>query len=45
MTATYLAAKTCSCATPQPVEHAERKGAAVTACARCGLPLPLRLGR
>ena len=45
MTATYLAAKTCSCDVPQPVERAERKGAAVTACARCGLPLPLRLGR
>jgi hypothetical protein len=45
MTATYLTATSCKCETPQPVERAERKGAAVTECARCGLPVPLRLGR
>jgi hypothetical protein len=36
---------TCACATPVPVERATRKGAAVTECARCGLPIPLRLTR
>jgi hypothetical protein len=34
---------TCTCATPVPVEHATRKGAASTECARCGLPIAPRL--
>jgi hypothetical protein len=34
---------TCTCVTPIPVQQAERKGAAVTLCARCGLRVPLRL--
>ena len=34
---------TCTCAKPIPVERATRKGAAATFCARCGLPLALRL--
>jgi hypothetical protein len=34
---------TCTCAKPIPVERAERKGAATTECARCGLPIALRL--
>jgi hypothetical protein len=33
----------CACAQPIPVERAKRKGAAVTVCARCGRPVPLRL--
>jgi hypothetical protein len=33
----------CSCDTPIPVERAERKGAAVTVCLRCGLHVPVRL--
>jgi hypothetical protein len=36
---------TCTCDKPVPVEHAARKGAAVTICARCELPVPLKLGR
>jgi hypothetical protein len=36
---------TCTCAKPLPVERATRKGAAATVCARCGLPLALRLTR
>ena len=36
---------TCTCAKPLPVERATRKGAAVTVCVRCGLPLALRLTR
>jgi hypothetical protein len=36
---------TCTCEKPLPVERAERKGAATTECARCGLPLRLRLRR
>lgn len=34
---------TCSCVTPIPVQQAERKGAARTVCARCGLAVPLKL--
>jgi hypothetical protein len=34
---------TCTCAAPVPVERATRKGAASTECARCGLPIALRL--
>ena len=37
-------AETCSCEDPIPVQRAERKGAAVTICHRCGLRVPLRLG-
>jgi hypothetical protein len=35
----------CRCADPLPVERAERKGAAVVVCQRCGLPPRLSLGR
>ena len=35
----------CTCADPVPVERAERKGAAVVVCQRCGLRVPLRLRR
>jgi hypothetical protein len=35
---------TCECATPLPVERAERKGAARLYCARCDRPLPVRMG-
>ena len=45
MTVAYAGAKACECGTPVPVERAKRKGAAMTVCARCGLPVPLRLGR
>ena len=34
---------TCTCPEPRPVQVAERKGAARTLCARCHLPIPLRL--
>jgi hypothetical protein len=30
--------RTCECNDPQPRQLAERKGAARTVCARCGLP-------
>jgi hypothetical protein len=33
----------CSCRDPIPVERAERKGAAVVVCLRCGLRVPARL--
>jgi hypothetical protein len=33
----------CRCADPVPVERAERKGAAVVVCQRCGLRVPVRL--
>lgn len=35
--------KSCSCVDPIPVERAERKGAAVVVCLRCGLRVPARL--
>ncbi|MGH3048548.1 MAG: hypothetical protein ACRDLK_00195 [Gaiellaceae bacterium] len=35
----------CGCSDPIPVERAERKGAAVVVCQRCGLRMPLRLRR
>jgi hypothetical protein len=35
----------CSCPTPVPVERATRKGAAHTECAKCGLPIRLRIER
>jgi hypothetical protein len=38
-----LSTTTCSCEKPIPVERAERKGAAVTVCLRCGLHVPARL--
>ena len=44
MTDTIHASETCSCQQPLPIEKAERKGAAVTVCLRCGLPIPARLG-
>jgi hypothetical protein len=34
----------CECEQPDPVERAERKGAARAYCARCDLPIPVRLG-
>ncbi|HKI92948.1 MAG TPA: hypothetical protein VJ986_11670 [Gaiellaceae bacterium] len=36
-------AQTCSCDDPIRVERAERKGAAVVVCLRCGLRVPARL--
>ena len=36
---------TCTCEKPVLVEQAARKGAAVTVCSRCDLPVPLKLGR
>jgi hypothetical protein len=33
----------CSCSDPLPVERAERKGAAVVVCLRCGFRVPARL--
>jgi hypothetical protein len=33
----------CRCDDPEPVERAERKGAAVVVCQRCGLRVPPRL--
>jgi hypothetical protein len=33
----------CSCTDPIPVQRAERKGAALTVCQRCGLRVPARL--
>ena len=38
-----LTTATCSCQTPIPVQRAERKGAALTVCLRCGLRGPARL--
>ena len=35
--------RTCECEKPIPVERAVRKGVASTECARCGLPVALRL--
>jgi hypothetical protein len=35
--------ESCSCAAPVAVERAERKGAAWTECARCLLPVPVKL--
>jgi len=35
--------QTCRCADPIPVARAERKGAAVTVCHRCGSRVPVRL--
>ena len=37
------AADACLCERPLPSQRAERKGAAVTVCLRCGLRVPLRL--
>ncbi len=38
-----MSLKICTCDQPIPVERAERKGAARTECARCNLPLQVRL--
>jgi hypothetical protein len=38
-----MKSESCSCAEPVPVERAERKGAAWTECARCLLPVPVKL--
>jgi hypothetical protein len=35
--------ESCNCVQPVPVERAERKGAAWTECARCRLPVPVKL--
>ena len=35
----------CACSDPIPFERAERKGAAVVVCLRCGYRVPQRLGR
>jgi hypothetical protein len=35
--------ETCRCDDPIPVERAERKGAALRVCQRCGLRIALRL--
>jgi hypothetical protein len=35
--------ETCACRDPIPVQRAERKGAALTVCQRCGLRVPARL--
>jgi hypothetical protein len=40
-----MSSGTCSCEKPIPIERSERKGVAHTECVRCGLPLPLKLGR
>ncbi|MHB8471051.1 MAG: hypothetical protein ACYDCH_15050 [Gaiellaceae bacterium] len=34
---------TCTCDDPLPAVYAERKGAALTICQRCGLRVPARL--
>ena len=39
-----LPERTCECASRLPEERAERKGASRLYCARCGLPMPLRMG-
>jgi Zn ribbon nucleic-acid-binding protein len=33
----------CACSDPIPLERAERKGAAVVVCVRCGYRVPQRL--
>lgn len=35
--------QTCRCDDPLPVARAERKGAAVSVCQRCGRRVPVRL--
>jgi hypothetical protein len=35
----------CTCLVPQPSVQAERKGAANTVCARCGLPIRIDFDR
>jgi hypothetical protein len=39
------AAHYCECPRPIAEQRAERRGAARTYCVRCGLVLPLRMGR
>jgi hypothetical protein len=40
-----LAQRFCACASPSPELRAERKGAARTYCAHCGLPIRLDFRR
>jgi hypothetical protein len=35
----------CACERPLAQQQADYKGGGRTVCARCGLPVPLRLGR
>jgi hypothetical protein len=35
--------ETCTCDDPVPTQRAERKGAAITVCLRCGLRMAARL--
>ncbi|HET7571425.1 MAG TPA: hypothetical protein VFJ77_02015 [Gaiellaceae bacterium] len=37
--------ESCRCPDPLPVQRAERKGAAVVLCLRCGLRVPPTLAR
>jgi hypothetical protein len=37
--------RSCACAVPKPRQLAERKGAARTVCARCGLPTRIAFHR
>ena len=39
-----MKSESCNCAEPVRVERAERNGAAWTECARCLLPVPVKLG-
>jgi hypothetical protein len=41
--AAVVSRETCACGDPIPVHRAERKGAALTICLRCGLRMPARL--
>jgi hypothetical protein len=41
--ASELRSDICRCEEPLPVHRAERKGAAVTVCMRCGQRIPPRL--
>lgn len=43
MLKTLPTTETCRCEHPLPIERATHKGASETVCARCGLPVPLRL--
>jgi hypothetical protein len=41
--AAFASHESCSCDDPMPVQRAERKGAAVVVCLRCGLCVAPRL--
>lgn len=43
MLKTAMTNASCRCDDPIPVQRAERKGAVVSVCQRCGLRVPLRL--